>query len=180
MTPPPLTPADLDRLEELAVAATPGPWGIGPYIAIDTGIWSKGEWPVATTWVDSEEEGITSTAARKRDDAAYIAACDPDTIRSLIAAARAGGELDAAWADAEAVLPEGWWFEVYPAPHKEGDVNPHTGTVLGPRPGPYVASAQPGWLPLDDEALVDSPEYSGPTPASALRALAAALRDRPA
>ena len=74
------------------------------------------------------------------------------------AALRAGGSLDEAWAEAEAALPEGWsiWW-------------------LHHRKQAWEAVA--GWDGATNpvEALVESAEDE-PTPAAALRALAAALR----
>ena len=80
-----------------------------------------------------------------------------------------------AWILAEAALPPGWWMGLYRAAHKEGDVNPHTGIVLGPLPGPYVATAQPAWYSLgaDDYPTVVG---EGDTPAEALLALGGTLR----
>ena len=68
--------------------------------------------------------------------------------------------LDAAWADAEAALPEGWCLRV------ESDVDVDETD--------YVAAAGPnataGSVPWDTFGV-------GPTPAAALRWLAAKLRD---
>jgi hypothetical protein len=72
------------ELRALAAKATPGPWTVGPFWAIDTGIYVAGDYCLATTQTDSEEEGVTSTAERKSRDAAYIAAASPDTILALL------------------------------------------------------------------------------------------------
>lgn len=67
--------------------------------------------------------------------------------------------LDAAWAEAEAALPEGWYMGVQ---HSNDDR------------GEYMAiAADMVWL---TETLTDDYHCYGPTPAAALRALAARLR----
>lgn len=67
--------------------------------------------------------------------------------------------LDAAWAEAEAALPEGWSFRL------EHEAPEH-----------FWAQASTNWRFDDpDETL---PACEGPTPAAALRALAAKLRER--
>jgi hypothetical protein len=65
--------AELDHLEALANAATPGPWRHG-------GIGNLDHWVYRGS----------STHARAQfvEDAAYIAACDPSTIKGLITAVR--------------------------------------------------------------------------------------------
>jgi hypothetical protein len=69
------------------------------------------------------------------------------------------GSLDAAWAEAEAALPEDWFG---PLVFQEGDG------------GSYVARASAGGY-----RLYDDPDFEagGPTPAAALHALAAKLRE---
>jgi hypothetical protein len=79
-------------------------------------------------------------------------------------AARNRVSLDAAWAEAEAALPEGWrieglWHSWPPNP------------VLDPEWGTTVSNAQTGEMTISVHA-------DGPTPAAALRALAAKLRER--
>ena len=69
-----------------------------------------------------------------------------------------GDSLDAAWSEAEAALPEGWRLRV------------ETGDSLDPKPYWALASLQ-----FDKEGVV---ETGGSTPAAALRALAAKLRER--
>lgn len=70
--------------------------------------------------------------------------------------------LDAAWAEAEAALPEGWAFDLSRAvrPPAEGAAPTYYATVSRP------------WTTGAIEFQV-----SGPTPAAALRALAAKLRE---
>ena len=77
-----LTPTKLDELERLAKAATPGPWHQ----------WEK-EWivgPIPSS--DPEEdanEGVAYTVGdRQSEDAAHIAAANPQTILTLIAEIR--------------------------------------------------------------------------------------------
>ena len=74
-----------------------------------------------------------------------------------------GDFLDAAWAEAEAALPEGMTFSLTRAirPASEG---------TGPT---YYATASRPWY----DALI-AIQVDGPTPAAALRALAAKLRER--
>jgi hypothetical protein len=81
----------------------------------------------------------------------------PEAVHAAIDAAFAAslpGSLDAAWAEAEAALPDGW--------------NVHGVERIGV--GNWHAAAWP---------LVDAVHGHGPTPAAALRALAERLRDRP-
>ncbi len=75
----------------------------------------------------------------------------------------ARGELDAAWAEVEAELPEGWWI---------------VGIERQPRAagGHWIVTTQP----IIDASLMGFPSPQvralGDTPAAALRALAAKLR----
>lgn len=81
--------------------------------------------------------------------------------------------LDAAWAEAEAALPEGpWMMELVRHGAMNGDENPYTGYVIDRIPDRYEAVAQNTWA--CDEVVTGT----GPTPAAALRALAAELRQR--
>jgi hypothetical protein len=85
--------------------------------------------------------------------------------------------LDAAWAEAEAALPEGWRFRyIAPAMYTGDNLPPHLMWFASATPrgwfdflGPYVEG-------VDDDCI----EGIGPTPAAALRALAATLRERSA
>lgn len=75
--------------------------------------------------------------------------------------ATAPDSLDAAWAEAEAALPEGVAFTLTRA------ATPSDG-----RPTAYYATADP----IYSSAIRSKMQISGPTPAAALRALAARLR----
>lgn len=82
--------------------------------------------------------------------------CVPNTER-ILAEIRADS-LDAAWAEAEAALPDGWCLKL----HSDVDVDATD----------YLAIAQP-----NTEMPRDLHEWApGPTPAAALRALAVKLR----
>ncbi len=86
---------------------------------------------------------------------------DEDRIRAALE-----GSLDAAWAEAEAALPEGWCdlmvYHFDPAP---GDVHLE---------GSYGAkTADPNWLAPDGRETYGY----GTTPVAALRALAATLKE---
>jgi hypothetical protein len=61
-------PDELDRLEALARSIEDGGWYNADFLAC---------------FIDGDDEQVFPDA-----DAAFIAACDPDTIRRLIAAAR--------------------------------------------------------------------------------------------
>jgi hypothetical protein len=93
---------DLDRLEELAKAATPGPW-----LNIDGGIEAYvngNSWSIVH---DDEEEYILPS----RTDAAYIAAASPDVVLDLIARARQGERVEKAaraFIEADALYNETW------------------------------------------------------------------------
>lgn len=67
--------ADRDRLRALADAATPGPWRQPDDEDSIRGAWSD----AAERWVVQQYDGEPTT-----DDAAFIAAADPDTIRQLL------------------------------------------------------------------------------------------------
>lgn len=79
--------------------------------------------------------------------------------------------LDAAWAEAEAALPEGW------RPATVGPADPDAYDEAGnPISAPWVASVvSPAFF--DGENDREWACGSGPTPAAALRALAAKLRE---
>ena len=68
---------DLDKLDALAAAATPGPWAA---VRIPE---AKDDWWSVGSTANDEDVALTGEA-----DAAFIAACDPATIRDLVAAAR--------------------------------------------------------------------------------------------
>ena|SRR5690606_25643725 len=71
-----LTPEKLDEIERLAELATPGPW----YYA------------GCNTVHDADHDEVAHPCDMTHDcaTARYIAACDPDTIRELVRAARIG------------------------------------------------------------------------------------------
>lgn len=71
-----LSDKDLDRLDQLAEAAAPGPW------EVDGRRVMSGEDHVAMAVVVNRQS---------RADLAFIAACDPETIRELIARAQLRG-----------------------------------------------------------------------------------------
>jgi hypothetical protein len=76
-----MTPDDLTRLEELANAATPGPWR-----AVDGA--GRGEKALTTAsgaWFGNIDDGSES---RNAADAAYIAAASPDVVLALVAEVR--------------------------------------------------------------------------------------------
>lgn len=82
-----LTSAELDELERLAKAATPGPWGVDPtiykHMAAEILARSPGaERGIAQVWEHSQA----------LPDAAYIASANPATMLRLISLARAGLE----------------------------------------------------------------------------------------
>lgn len=78
------------------------------------------------------------------------------------AVARAEGELDAAWAEAEAALPEGWQTWLRPGLFTDG----------------WEASGRVKGIWRLADGPVPETTAAGPTPAAALRALAAALREK--
>ena len=86
--------------------------------------------------------------------------------------------LDAAWASAEAALPEGWQLEVVHRGALTGDINPWTGYAITEPREQYVAEAAHVWYGGPTWKRIDPPEAKaeGPTPAAALRALTAKLR----
>jgi hypothetical protein len=70
----------LDKLEELAKAATPGPWTADKYGGC---VESRNDW-VCQMWGKTEEDFPNA-----KPNAQYIAACDPSTILRLVRVARA-------------------------------------------------------------------------------------------
>lgn len=82
--------------------------------------------------------------------------------------------LDVAWAEAEAALPEGWVIRRLERPYADDGWEVVAGVPEPPGDRDYgygPGEGDGGWGP----ELAD-----GPTPAGALRALAAKLRDAPA
>ena len=71
------------RLETLAAKATPGPWRYGG---------DDEPWNVVHN--SAEDEVVIVTTSGLYADARYLAALDPETVRRLVAAARAGEEID--------------------------------------------------------------------------------------
>ena len=76
-----MTTPDLDRLEALAAAATPGPW-----IAEYSG--EQGNCVIPHDAQSTREAVCVTRLYRQYADAEFIAATDPDTIRALCALAR--------------------------------------------------------------------------------------------
>jgi hypothetical protein len=106
------------------------------------------------------------------------------SMRALIAAPSLRDDLGAAWAEAEAALPEDepWMLELVRRGAVAGDVNPHTGWTLTAFPERYEAVAQSTWDPSGSDTdwtdPLDNPKYrmgEGPTPAAALHELALRL-----
>lgn len=90
-----MTHIDLDKLEALADAATPGPWTIDP----------QNQWDDGTNLPEQVDLRVNGSrwskvvdAVHVSDaDAAFIAAANPATIKSLIASAReAAAEIEEA------------------------------------------------------------------------------------
>ena len=79
---------DLDKLDALAAAATPGPWTA----FIDD--YGDGDRP-GTMFITADPQGAQHYLATgmSSHDAAFIVACDPATIRDLVAAAQERDEL---------------------------------------------------------------------------------------
>jgi hypothetical protein len=74
----------LDRLEALAKAATPGPWGGSAYGDI---------MPDGAGYLVASCIGNSGPYRNCKPNAAHIAACDPSTILRLVRVARAAGWL---------------------------------------------------------------------------------------
>jgi len=95
-----LTPERIDEIERGCEGVTAGPWHAEPKVG--RGAWIKGaaeEWTAVACGFDG-----TSAAA----NAAHIARCDPDTIRALIAAARANAKLVEALTDIANTFDHTW------------------------------------------------------------------------
>ena len=75
-----MTPQDLDRLDELASKATPGPWGVYRI----TYEHQPGHLVIGSPDPRDLKHDIYPTG----HDAAFIAAADPSTVRALIAEVR--------------------------------------------------------------------------------------------
>ena len=88
---------DLDKLDALAAAATPGPWTEHGRDVDHDKMVAAGRNPGDACGLGCEVEGPPEATLRgqfdRHADAAFIAACDPATIRDLVAAARAGEEV---------------------------------------------------------------------------------------
>ena len=145
------TIAAIAELKELARAATPGPW-VADDTTFDDGP-STGWFREGPGRVDTGEYNTLSWA-----DAAFIAACDPATISRLCDMA----ELGEAWAEAEAAVPEGWTIN---------------GLVRDGDRWLVHASARYEWAIIQGTERLWRAEIFGPTPAAALHALAAKLRE---
>jgi hypothetical protein len=80
---------NLDDLDRLAQAATPGPWSTyGPFVM------AYGQYPQDTNYVIRQRpERAAPDDPQAVADAAFIAACDPKTVRALVAVVRAQGEM---------------------------------------------------------------------------------------
>lgn len=136
--------AKLDELAALTEAIWDGGWHNADYLR---------------AFIDNDDERVFPA-----EDAAYIAALDPSTVRDLIEAARLG----VAWAAAEAALPEGWRFEL-----QRLDFD-----------GPWNCFAKSRAFWEDDYTVANRDDQhadgDGDTPGAALQALAATLRERSA
>lgn len=110
---------DLDRIEELAKAATPGPWapvdggGHSPWRHLAIRTIGKNGKPSHTGTIAQVYKTYDDVGA---NNASYIAACDPSTILQLVRDARAGRALTAAIDTATAPTPRcdgcRYWAEV--------------------------------------------------------------------
>ena len=96
-----LTSAELDELERLAKAATPGPWFQtgAPWFRDGSGVLAGSpDGNVAYLIADTDDFGLPRDEYEgfplgdKEDDAAYIASANPATILRLLSLARAGLE----------------------------------------------------------------------------------------
>lgn len=96
-----LTSAELDELERLAKAATPGPWFQtgAPWFRDGSGVLAGSpDGNVAYLIADTDDFGLPRDEYEgfplggKEDDAAYIASANPATILRLLSLARAGIE----------------------------------------------------------------------------------------
>ena len=76
---------DTSRLRALAEAATPGEWGVLP--ADTTEIVSRSGYDIATTWdaMKNDRADVYNTDYKRTDqNAAYIAAANPQTVLALL------------------------------------------------------------------------------------------------
>lgn len=106
-------------------------------------------------------EGLSGFAAGQAEDTIAVLR------RSGFAVVREADSVDAAWAEAEAALPEGWHVSIYPIRGGGRDEPPWEA---------YRAAASLRTLELQPEGIVQSDLE--PTLERALRALAARLRER--
>ena len=86
----------LDRLEELAKRATPGPWRVDPRPQ-DTGVCDIVA--IDPSALPGDDPNLVFEDLSNDADAAYAALASPDTILALIAVARASDDL-AKWVEA--------------------------------------------------------------------------------
>lgn len=139
-----MTPIDLDKIKEAAGKATPGPWrvvtrplGKNEFMPLNSPTdefpdaifaphqhtekyalgsrWDHGEKIVDCQW--------GSATARGQDDYAYIAACDPQTILSLVAVVEAALVIDAAFKQAGTQGVTMNWAPVAEALHPFSHIN---------------------------------------------------------
>ena len=83
-----MTSVDLDELERLALAATPGPW-----IGFVLGGQSASDFPAGWRWASGSMPryvAVDKAQVLSPEDGAFIATCTPDAILSLITALRDG------------------------------------------------------------------------------------------
>jgi hypothetical protein len=87
----------LDELEKLAGAATPGPWRVSETVAV---LGSDRHLTIISDhrWIAH----ILEDSNLSEEDAAFIAAANPETILLLCRVARAAGELEDSAADPKA------------------------------------------------------------------------------
>jgi hypothetical protein len=84
---------NLDELEKLARAATPGPWTSDVWIETDGNGWrATGPHHEAEAHDHGSEPGSPDEQAAQAD-ARFIAACDPTTVLALLAVAKAAREI---------------------------------------------------------------------------------------
>ena len=140
-----------------------------------------GRRPSPDGWAPRLEDGIDAKElaeirARHRRDpyqSAYCNACEGE-LWPCDAAQLATDSLDAAWAEAEAALPEGWQIITL---EWAGMITDYLGEPIPEDGEDWRAIADA--LGKEDEDEVDEIRYArGPSPAAALRALATKLRER--
>ncbi len=88
-----MTSNDLDRLDALAAKATPGPWTHDPeHFVVNVEVKREHEHVMLNDERTGEPDGplcdVFGTGETCRNDAAFIAAADPSTVRALIAEVR--------------------------------------------------------------------------------------------